>query len=262
MILRHRFATLIVTISTFVATVLLFIVIPKGFFPVQDTGVILGISEAPQTVSFTSMAQRQQKLVDVVLQDPAVDNVSSFIGVDGTNTTLNSGRIQITLKPLDVRKVSATEVIQRMQSKVNAVEGIQLFLQPLQDLTVEDRVSRTEFQYALEDPDQNELATYTRKMVTELSKENVVTDVASDLQDQGLSAAACDRSRHRGPAWHCHGRRGQHAVRRVWPAPGVDHLYPAEPVPRGDGSGGELPDRSGDAEHSLRQVGATARRFR
>ena len=187
-ILRHRFATLMVTISTFVATVLLFIVIPKGFFPVQDTGVILGISEAPQTVSFASMAQRQQKLVDVVLQDPAVDNVSSFIGVDGTNTTLNSGRIQITLKPLDVRKVSATEVIQRLQSKVNCVEGIQLFLQPLQDLTVEDRVSRTQFQYALEDPDQNELAVYTRKMVSELSKEGSVTDVASDLQDQGLSA--------------------------------------------------------------------------
>ena len=187
-ILRHRFATLIVTISTFVATVLLFIMVPKGVFPVQDTGVILGISEAPQTVSFSNMAQRQQRLVDVVLQDPAVDNISSFIGVDGTNTTLNSGRIQITLKPLDVRKVSATQVIQRMQSKVNNVEGIQLFLQPLQDLTVEDRVSRTQFQYALEDPDQNELATYTRQMVTELSKENVVTDVASDLQDQGLSA--------------------------------------------------------------------------
>ena len=187
-ILRHRFATLIVTISTFVATVLLFIVIPKGFFPVQDTGVILGISEAPQTVSFTSMAQRQQRLVDVVLQDPAVDNVSSFIGVDGTNTTLNSGRIQITLKPLEVRKISASAVIQRMQGKVNNVEGIQLFLQPLQDLTVEDRVSRTQFQYALEDPDQNELAVYTRRMVTELSKESVVTDVASDLQDQGLSA--------------------------------------------------------------------------
>ena len=111
-VLRYRFITLMVTIVTFVATILLFIVIPKGFFPVQDTGVILGISEAPQTVSFASMAERQQKLVDVVLQDPAVDNVSSFIGVDGTNTTLNSGRIQINLKPLDVRKISATEVIQ------------------------------------------------------------------------------------------------------------------------------------------------------
>jgi len=187
-ILRFRFATLLVTIGTFVATVLLFIVIPKGFFPVQDTGVILGISEAPQTVSFTRMAAMQQKLVDVVLQDPAVDNVSSFIGVDGTNTTLNSGRIQITLKPLDVRKVSATEIIQRLQGKVNQVQGIQLFLQPLQDLTVEDRVSRTQFQYSLEDPDQNELAVYTRKMVQGLSQEKAVTDVASDLQDQGLGA--------------------------------------------------------------------------
>jgi multidrug efflux pump len=187
-VLQFRFITLMVTIATLVATILLFIVIPKGFFPVQDTGVILGISEAPQTVSFASMAERQQKLVDVVLQDSAVDNVSSFIGVDGTNTTLNSGRIQINLKPLNVRKVSATAVIQRMQARVAGVEGIQLFLQPLQDLTVEDRVSRTEFQYALEDPDATELATYTRKLVDELGKENVVTDVASDLQDQGLGA--------------------------------------------------------------------------
>jgi multidrug efflux pump len=187
-VLRFRFITLLVTIATFVATVLLFIIIPKGFFPVQDTGVILGISEAPQTVSFTSMAERQQKLVDVVLQDSAVDNVSSFIGVDGTNTTLNSGRIQINLKPLDERKISATDVIRRLQDQVNKVDGIQLFLQPLQDLTVEDRVSRTQFQYALEDPDQNELATITRKMVEELSKEKDLTDVASDLQDQGLGA--------------------------------------------------------------------------
>jgi len=188
-ILRHRFATLMVTISTFVATVLLFIVIPKGFFPVQDTGVILGISEAPQTVSFTSMAERQKRLVDVVLQDPAVDNVSSFIGVDGTNTTLNSGRIQITLKPLEERKVSATEVIRRLQGKLQSVQDIQLFLQPLQDLTVEDRVSRTQFQYSLEDPNSTELATYTRLMVQELTKEPMVTDVASDLQDQGMGAS-------------------------------------------------------------------------
>ena len=187
-VLRFRFITLMVTIATFVATVLLFLVIPKGFFPVQDTGVVLGISEAPQTVSFTSMAERQQKLVEVLLQDPAVDNISSFIGVDGTNTTLNSGRIQINLKPLDVRKLSATEVIRRLQPKLNAVDGIQLFLQPLQDLTVEDRVSRTEFQYALEDPDAAELGRVTRQMVTELSKEASLTDVASDLQDQGLGA--------------------------------------------------------------------------
>jgi multidrug efflux pump len=187
-ILRHRFATLMVTISTFVATVLLFIVIPKGFFPVQDTGVILGISEAPQNVSFAAMSRLQQQLVDAVLTDPAVDNVSSFIGVDGSNTTLNSGRIQITLKPLEERKESATDIIRRLQTKVAPVQGIQLFLQPLQDLTVEDRISRTQFQYALEDPNQQELAIYTRRMVEELSKEPEVTDVASDLQDQGLSA--------------------------------------------------------------------------
>ncbi len=188
-VLRYRFITLMVTIATVVATIVLFIIVPKGFFPVQDTGVILGISEAPQSVSFTSMASRQQKLVDIVLQDPAVDNVSSFIGVDGTNTTLNSGRIQITLKPLDVRGISASEVIQRLQPKVANVDGIQLFLQPLQDLTVEDRVSRTQFQYSLEDPNATELATYTRKMVQELGKEPIVTDVASDLQDDGLGAS-------------------------------------------------------------------------
>ena len=187
-VLRHRFATLLVTISTFIATVLLFIVIPKGFFPVQDTGVILGISEAPQTVSFPRMAELQQRLVDIVLADPAVDNVSSFIGVDGTNNTLNSGRIQITLKPLAQRKESATEIIRRLQPKLAGIDGIQLFLQPLQDISVEDRVSRTQFQYSLEDANQKELATYTRQMVEELSKEKDVTDVASDLQDQGLGA--------------------------------------------------------------------------
>jgi multidrug efflux pump len=189
-VLRYRFTTLMVTIATLIGTILLFIVVPKGFFPVQDTGVILGISEAPQTVSFTNMAERQQRLVDIVLQDFAVDNVSSFIGVDGTNTTLNSGRIQITLKPLDERggEISATDVIRRLQPKVANVDGIQLFLQPLQDLTVEDRVSRTQFQYSLEDPNPTELATVTRRMVQELSKEPIVTDVASDLQDQGLGA--------------------------------------------------------------------------
>jgi len=187
-VLRYRFITLMVTIATLVGTILLFIVVPKGFFPVQDTGVVLGISEAPQSVSFASMAERQQKLVDIVLQDPAVDNISSFIGVDGTNTTLNSGRIQITLKPLEERKITASEVIRRLQPKVADVDGIQLFLQPLQDLTVEDRVSRTQFQYSLEDPNATELATYTRKMVQELSEEAMVTDVASDLQDQGVGA--------------------------------------------------------------------------
>jgi len=187
-ILRHQFATLVVTIGTLVATIFLFVIVPKGFFPVQDTGVILGISEAPQTVSFTSMAVRQQQLVDILLKDPAVESISSFIGVDGTNTTLNSGRIQINLKPLEERKLSASDIIARLQPQFANIQGIQLFLQPLQDLTVADRVSRTQFQYSLEDPNQQELATYTRKMVAELSKQPELRDVASDLQDQGLGS--------------------------------------------------------------------------
>ncbi len=187
-ILRHQFVTLLVTIATLVATIVLFVIVPKGFFPVQDTGVIQGISEAPQTVSFASMAARQQQLAEILLRDPAVESISSFIGVDGTNTTLNSGRIQINLKPLDVRKISATDVIARLQPQVENLEGIQLFLQPLQDLTVEDRVSRTQFQYSLEDPNPTELASFTRKMVTELAKQPELRDVASDLQDQGLGS--------------------------------------------------------------------------
>ena len=187
-ILRHQFITLLVTIATLVGTLVLFVIVPKGFFPVQDTGVILGISEAPQTVSFTSMAQRQQQLVEILLKDPAVESLSSFIGVDGTNTTLNSGRIQINLKPLEERQISASQVIARLEPQFRNIEGIQLFLQPLQDLTVADRVSRTQFQYSLEDPNEKELATYTRKMVAALSKQPELRDVASDLQDQGLGS--------------------------------------------------------------------------
>ncbi|HWT82131.1 MAG TPA: efflux RND transporter permease subunit, partial [Candidatus Methylomirabilis sp.] len=156
-VLNRQGATLVVAVGTLVLTVYLYILVPKGFFPVQDTGVILGISEAPQTVSFAAMAERQQALAAVILQDPAVDSLSSFIGVDGTNTTLNSGRIQINLKPLGERKVSASAVIRRLQPNLAKVEGITLFLQPVQDLTVEDRVSRTQYQYALEDPDGGEL---------------------------------------------------------------------------------------------------------
>jgi multidrug efflux pump len=187
-ILRHQFITLLVTIATLVGTVVLFVIVPKGFFPVQDTGVILGISEAPQTVSFTSMAKRQQQLVEILLKDPAVESLSSFIGVDGTNTTLNSGRIQINLKPREERRISASQVIARLEPQFRNIEGIQLFLQPLQDLTVADRVSRTQFQYSLEDPNERELATYTRKMVAALSRQLELRDVASDLQDQGLGS--------------------------------------------------------------------------
>src|SRR5664279_5404716 len=156
-VLQHQTGTLIVAIATLASTVLLYIAIPKGFFPVQDTGVILGISEAPQTVSFAAMAERQQVLSTEILKDPAVESLSSFIGIDGTNTTLNSGRILINLKPLGKRDANASDIIRRLKPELARVEGIELFMQPVQDLTVDARVTRTQFQYTLEDPDIDEL---------------------------------------------------------------------------------------------------------
>jgi multidrug efflux pump len=187
-VLRFRTLTLIVTVATFVATILLYIYVPKGFFPVQDTGVILGISEGPQNVSFTAMAERQQKLADVILKDPAVESLSSFIGIDGTNFTLNSGRIQINLKPLSDRKIGASDVIRRLQPNLEKVDGISLFLQSVQDLTVEDRVSRTQFQYSLEDVSAKELAYWTPRFIAKLQQQPELRDVASDQLNQGLLA--------------------------------------------------------------------------
>jgi multidrug efflux pump len=187
-VLRHQTATLIVAVATLVMTVGLYVIVPKGFFPVQDTGVILGISEAPQTVSFAAMAERQQALAKVILRDPAVESLSSFIGVDGTNTTVNSGRIQINLKSLEQRQVSASDVIRRLQPHLAAVDGITLFMQPVQDLTVEDRVSRTQYQYSLEDPDAKELSLWAPRFVRRLQSLPELRDVASDDQNLGLQA--------------------------------------------------------------------------
>jgi len=187
-ILRHQTETLIVAVVTLITTGLLFVAVPKGFFPVQDTGVILGISEASQTVSFGAMSDRQQALARVILQDPGVQSLSSFIGIDGTNTTVNSGRIQINLKPLEVRKASASEIIRRLQPNLAKVEGITLYLQPVQDLTVEDRVSRTQFQYSLEDPDAKELAVWVPRFIAKLQTLPELRDVASDQQNGGLEA--------------------------------------------------------------------------
>ena len=187
-VLRYRTTTLVVTVATLAATILLYIYVPKGFFPVQDTGVILGVSEAPQNVSFLAMAQRQQALASVILQDPAVESLSSFIGIDGTNTTINSGRIQINLKSLEERRISASDVIRRLQPKLAEVNGITLFMQPVQDLTVEDRVSRTQFQYSLEDVDVKELAYWTPRFIERLKALPELRDVASDQQNLGLLA--------------------------------------------------------------------------
>jgi len=188
-VLRYQTTTLLVAVGTLLLTIILYIVVPKGFFPVQDTGIIQGFSQAPQTISFPAMSERQQELENVILNDPAVENISSFIGVDGTNTTLNSGRILITLKPLEERGISASDVIRRLQPKLEQVEGITLYMQPVQDLTVEDRVSRTQYQYTLEDPNQNELNTWTAKFVQKLKAIPQLADVATDQQTSGLAAS-------------------------------------------------------------------------
>jgi len=187
-VLDRQRATLWVAIGTLALTALLYIFVPKGFFPVQDTGVIQGISEAPQAISFTAMAERQRAIARVVLEDPAVESLSSFIGVDGINTTLNSGRVLINLKPLAERRVNAVEVIRRLQPKLAQVEGVSLYMQPVQDLTIEDRVSRTQYQFSVEDADPDELSAWVPKLVERLRSLPQLADVASDLQDQGLQA--------------------------------------------------------------------------
>jgi multidrug efflux pump len=187
-VLKHQNLTLAVAAATLVFTVLLYLFIPKGFFPIQDTGIIQGISEASQSISFPAMARQQQKLAGVILKDPAVDSLSTFIGVDGTNTTLNSGRILINLKPIDERKISAGDIIRRLQQKLADVKGAKLYMQPVQDLTVDDTLSRTQYQYTLEDPDINELNLWAPKVVAALSNLPQLRDVGSDQQDKGLQA--------------------------------------------------------------------------
>ncbi len=187
-VLEHRDATLVVALGTLVLTALLYLFIPKGFFPVQDTGLIQGITEAPQSISFPAMAERQRQIAQVVLQDPAVESLSSYIGVDGTNTTLNSGRMLINLKSIDERNISASDVIRRLQPKLDKLVGISLFMQPVQDLTIEDRVSRTQYQFTLEDSDPDELAKWVPQLVDSLRESSQLADVVSDLQNRGLQA--------------------------------------------------------------------------
>ena len=188
-VLKYQTATLFVALATLVLTIVLYVSIPKGFFPTQDTGVIQGISQAPASISFSAMVQKQQQLADIILQDPAVENLSSFIGADGTNTTLNSGRFSINLKPLDQRSLSAADVIRRLQTSLKSVEGITLYMQPVQNLTVDDRVSRTQFQYTLEDPDANELHEWTNKLVSKMKEIPSLADVATDEQTGGLAVS-------------------------------------------------------------------------
>jgi multidrug efflux pump len=188
-VLGYQTITLLVAAATLVLTIVLYIVIPKGFFPTQDTGVIQGISQAPETISFAAMAQKQQQLAAIILQDPAVESLSSFIGADGTNTTLNSGRMSINLKPLNVRNISASDVIRRLQTSLKPVEGIVLYMDPVQNITVDDRVSRTLYQYTLEDPDANELNLWTGRLVDKMKQLPQLADVATDQQTGGQAVS-------------------------------------------------------------------------
>ncbi|HWG19092.1 MAG TPA: efflux RND transporter permease subunit, partial [Terracidiphilus sp.] len=181
-VLRHRTVTLMVAVATLIATIYLYVIVPKGFFPMQDTGVIMGISQASQSISYPDMAQKQQAAARIILQDPAVESLTSFIGADGQNTTLNSGRISINLKPINQRGLSASDVIRRLQNSLSQLSGIHLYMQPVQDITVDDRVSRTQYQYTLEDPDTDELNAWTDKFVAELKKNPHLEDVATDQQ--------------------------------------------------------------------------------
>ncbi|MFZ0708229.1 MAG: multidrug efflux RND transporter permease subunit [Candidatus Korobacteraceae bacterium] len=209
-VLKHQTVTLLITIATLVATIWLYIIVPKGFFPVQDTGVITGITDAPESISFAAMSERQQALAAAILKDKDVESLSSFIGVDGTNTTPNSGRIQINLKSRDDRDDDVTTIIKRLQQEVAGVEGITLYMQPVQDLTVEDRVSRTQYQFSLEDADPKELGIWTAKLVEKLKTLPQLRDVATDQQNEateerlvidrdtasrlGISASAVDNT--------------------------------------------------------------------
>ena len=186
-VLGYQTITLLIALCTLVLTIFLYVIIPKGFFPVQDSGVIQGISQAPAAIGSQAMAEKQQELAKVILQDPAVESLSSFIGADGTNTTTNSGRMSINLKPLNQRKISASDLIRRLNPKLAKVEGIQLFMNPVQDITVDDRVSRTQYQYTLEDPNADELNDWTNRFVEKLRQLPELEDVATDQQTGGLA---------------------------------------------------------------------------
>ena len=249
-VLRYQTITLLVAAATLVLTVLLYIVIPKGFFPVQDTGVIQGISQASQSISFDAMTEKQQELANIILQDPAVESLSSFIGADGINTTLNSGRISINLKPVNQR-INASDVIRRLQSRLGSVQGIHLYMQPVQDITVDDRVSRTQYQYTLEDPDTDELNEWTNKFVAQLKQLPASGRRSHGSADWRQGGATGDRPRDGVASGHCSHHHRQHAVRCLRTTPDQYALYAAQSIPRSAGDGARVAEESCKARRHL-----------
>ena len=252
-VLNHQPATLLVAVATMALTVVLYLDVPKGFFPVQDTGAIQVITEAPQSVSFAAMAERQQAAARAILQDPDVHGLSSFIGIDGGNATLNSGRMLVTLKSIEQRSLSATEVIQRLRQNVARVPGITVYFQPVQDLTIEDRVSRTQFQFILEDPNAERLGEWVPKLVERLKTVAAARRRRQRPAEQGPAGLRRHRPRCRQPPRRERLGDRRRALRRLRPAPDLDHLHPGQPVPRGARGGAALPARTGLARPDPRR---------
>ncbi|HIB5500383.1 TPA: efflux RND transporter permease subunit, partial [Klebsiella pneumoniae] len=187
-VLNHPWLTLGVALSTLALSIILWVFIPKGFFPIQDNGIIQGTLQAPQSVSFASMAERQRQVASIILKDPAVESLTSFVGVDGTNPALNSARLQINLKPLDERDDRVQTVISRLQQAVDGVPGVALYLQPTQDLTIDTTVSRTQYQFTLQANSLEALSTWVPPLLSRLQAQPQLADVSSDWQDKGLAA--------------------------------------------------------------------------
>jgi len=185
-VLEHQPLTLLVAIATLIVTLMLFYFIPKGFFPVQDTGFIQGVSETAQSSSFDNMVQKQQALTQILMKDPAIEGLSSFIGIDGVNMTQNTGRMFITLKPIADRNITASDVIRRLQPKLAEIPGVTLYMQPVQDLTMDDRISRTQYQFSLSSISQADVAKWTNLFIQKLRNQSVMQDIASDQQNLGL----------------------------------------------------------------------------
>ena len=260
--LRYETVTLLIAVGTMALTAWLYVVVPKGFFPVQDTGAIQVITEAPQSVSFAAMAERQRAAARAILEEPDVDGLSSFIGVDGANATLNSGRMLVTLTPRERRSRTATEIIAALRERVARVPGIALYMQPVQDLTIEDRVSRTQFQFTLEDPgcrparDVGAAAAGAAAAGTRTRRRR--------QRPAGPRPAGLPRHRPRcgQPPRRARGGHRRRAVRRVRPAADLDHLHAGQPVPRGARGVAALPDRAGGARAGVSSRRPTASRCR
>ncbi len=242
-VLQYQTITLLVAVATLVLTIVLYITIPKGFFPTQDTGVIQGISQAPETISFEAMKEKQQELAAVILQDPAVESLSSFIGADGTNTTLNSGRLQINLKPLNQRDLGASDVIRRLQNSLKQVDGIDALHEPCAEHHG-GRQGEPDAVSIYAGGSQCERAEFVDRQAGGEDETVAATCGCGDRPaNRGTGGIADDRSRDGIAAGHSAVDGGQHALRRLWAARDQHHVYAAEPIPRDSGNRSQVPEK-------------------